>query len=133
MVELNESELRIQLARSITEALLNAHGGSLNEVILFGSTSRREAQKQSDIDLCLVFSEDFPGRIGMSLVWEVLNDWRMPEGTQVNPDYGGPQFEFELLRESEMIQGIDELGRDITGLVRNIRREGVVLYPPQDS
>lgn len=97
------------LAREFAQKILERYGERVDTIILFGSTARKEAKEESDIDILVV------GEVTLRELVDVSFPMLLEYGKYISPkDMKKSYFK--------------ELNKEGYSFIRNIMDEGLVLY-----
>lgn len=116
-----ESRVRLEAARVITEALLGLLGERLVSVVLYGSVSRMEVHELSDIDLLIVLDNAPMSRFERLKIFEEA-ERRVEEKLERLERRHGVRIDF-----SPIIKSREEAGK-FTPLYLDLTEDGVILY-----
>lgn len=97
------------IAQEFANKVLEKYGEQVDAIILFGSTARGEARKESDIDILVI------GEINLRELIDISYPMFLEYGEYISPkDMKKPYF--------------NELKREGYSFIQNVMNEGLVLY-----
>lgn len=97
------------IVKELTQKIAEKFGDRVEQVILFGSHTRGEANEESDLDVLII------GDVGLDEVIEITYPLSLKYGIYISPTVM-TRYYFEMLKDEG------------ASFVKNVLREGVVAY-----
>ena len=107
----SEIELK-KIIKAVVDAYYQAFGDAIDQILLYGSYSRKDNTEDSDIDLvAIVHGERLDLQEKLKKVWDISADLELEYGTIISP---------EVIPNDEYMKYQDDIP-----YYRNIKKEGV--------